>query len=162
MRTCGTGLVAGLLSLLELSGGSRAAAPPQRPNIIIVMPDDVGDGDYGCLGNPIIHTPAADAFYKESVRFIDFHTLDLKADPGQTKNILRQNAEVVAKLRAAYDGWWRDILPCLENEDAIGPRINPFKALYWKQFGGGPDEALLREMDPDRASGEGSKRPLPR
>ena len=73
MKTRGIGLVAGLLSLFALSGGGRAAALPQRPNIIIVMPDDVGYGDYGCLGNPFIHTPAADAFYKESVRFIDFH-----------------------------------------------------------------------------------------
>ena len=83
----------------------------------------------------------------------DNELYDLRADPGQTKNVLGQNPEVVAKLRAAYDRWWRDILPWLENEDAIGPRINPFKALYWKQFGGGPDEALLREMDPDRATG---------
>ena len=92
----------------------------------------------------------------------DNELYDLRADPGQTKNVLGQNPEVVAKLRAAYDRWWRDILPWLENEDAIGPRINPFKALYWKQFGGGPDEALLREMDPDRATGERTRQPLPR
>ena len=36
----------------------------------------------------------------------------------------------------------------LVNENAIGPKVNPFKALYWKQFGGGPDEALLKAMDP--------------
>jgi arylsulfatase len=36
------------------------------------------------------------------------------------------------------------------NEDAIGPKINPFKERYWKQFGGGPDEALLQQMDPMR------------
>src|SRR5439155_4212911 len=63
-----------LTALLPLIGASRAAAAlAERPNIVIVMPDDVGYGDYGCLGNPFIHTPAADAFYKESVRFIDFH-----------------------------------------------------------------------------------------
>src|SRR5436190_23933561 len=48
-----------------------AAAKP--PNIILVMPDDLGYGDYACLGNPIIKTPAVDAFWKESVRFTDFH-----------------------------------------------------------------------------------------
>jgi hypothetical protein len=26
--------------------------------------------------------------------------------------------------------------------------MNPFKELYWKQFGSGPDEALRRLMDP--------------
>src|SRR5206468_11269067 len=89
----------------------------------------------------------------------DNELYDLRADPGQTQNVLGQNPEVVAKLRAAYDRWWRDILPWLENEDAIGPRINPFKALYWKQFGGGPDEALLREMDPDPANRSENGRP---
>jgi hypothetical protein len=33
----------------------------------------------------------------------------------------------------------------------VGPRSNPFKDLYWKQFGGGPDEALRRLMDPGRS-----------
>jgi hypothetical protein len=28
----------------------------------------------------------------------------------------------------------------LVNEDAVGPKINPYKKLYWKQFGGGPKE----------------------
>ena len=37
------------------------------------MPDDVGYGDFACLGNPIIKTPALDAFWKQSVRFTDFH-----------------------------------------------------------------------------------------
>jgi arylsulfatase A-like enzyme len=73
---------------------------------------------------------------------------DLKADPGESKNVLTSHPDEVARLRAAYDRWWRDVLPRLENEAAIGPKINPFKELYWKQFGGGPDAALLRQMDP--------------
>jgi arylsulfatase len=39
-------------------------------------------------------------------------------------------------------------LPRLENEDAVGPKVNPFKARYWAQFGGGPDDALRKRMDP--------------
>jgi arylsulfatase len=34
------------------------------------------------------------------------------------------------------------------NENVVGPKVNPFKALYWQQFGGGPDDALLKLMDP--------------
>lgn len=49
------------------------ADSPRRPNIIIVMPDDVGYGDIACLGNPIVHTPSIDALWRESVRFTDFH-----------------------------------------------------------------------------------------
>ena len=52
---------------------SALIAAPNRPNIILVMPDDIGYGDFACLGNPIIHTPSIDAFWRESVRFADFH-----------------------------------------------------------------------------------------
>jgi len=37
------------------------------------MPDDLGYGDYACLGNPIMRTPAVDAFKKESLLFTQFH-----------------------------------------------------------------------------------------
>jgi arylsulfatase len=64
---------------------------------------------------------------------------DLKADPGETKNIAAEHgATIVRQMSAAYDKWWDEVLPCLENEDAVGPAVNPFKELYWKQFGGGP------------------------
>jgi arylsulfatase A-like enzyme len=64
-----------LLPLLLTFGAAAPAlqAEVTKPNIILVMPDDVGYGDYSCLGNPIIKTPAADAFWKESVRFTHFH-----------------------------------------------------------------------------------------
>ena len=29
-----------------------------------------------------------------------------------------------------------------------GPKMNPMKKLYWKQFGGGPTEAVMKRMDP--------------
>ncbi len=73
---------------------------------------------------------------------------DLQNDPGETKNIINDNPEIVAKLRAAYDQWWTEVQPFLVNENIFGPKINPFKELYWKQFSGGPDEELLKRMDP--------------
>jgi arylsulfatase len=30
----------------------------------------------------------------------------------------------------------------------VGPKINPFKERYWRQYGGGPDAKLLEQMDP--------------
>ena len=63
---------------------------------------------------------------------------DLKTDPGEKQNVIAENPEVAEKLRPAYDQWWSEILPALENENAVGPKENPFKEAYWKQFGGGP------------------------
>lgn len=76
---------------------------------------------------------------------------DLKADPGETKNIIEKHPEVVEKLRAFHDQWWKDVQPLLVNENKLGPKINPMKELYWKQFGGEPDSAMLKRMDPNRA-----------
>jgi arylsulfatase len=43
-----------------------------RPNIILVMTDDQGLGDFTCMGNPILKTPHIDSFYEMSTRFTDF------------------------------------------------------------------------------------------
>ncbi len=81
---------------------------------------------------------------------------DLKADPGETKNVIAEHPEVVAKLRAAYDQWWTDVQPLLVNENVTGiPSINPFQELYYKQFGGSPTPEDLRRMDPKKADALG-------
>jgi arylsulfatase A-like enzyme len=88
---------------------------------------------------------------------------DLKADPGETKNVIAEHPEVAATLRATYDQWWTDVQPMLINENVVGPKMNPMKELYWKQFGGGPDDALLKRMDPKSSpAGEESEAPKKR
>jgi len=68
---------------------------------------------------------------------------DLKADPGEKNDVAAERPDVVKQLDAAYDKWWAEVLPCLENENAVGPKENPFKVLYWKQFGGKPKTNTL-------------------
>ena len=64
---------------------------------------------------------------------------DLLEDPGQTENVAARHPDVVSRLASDYDAWWRDVEPCLINESAYqtAPKTNPFKELYWRQFGGG-------------------------
>ncbi len=81
---------------------------------------------------------------------------DLKNDPGETKNVIADHPDVMARLRAAYDQWWNDVQPLLVNEDVVGPKINPLKELYWKQFGGGSNAAMLKKMDPARKFNSGN------
>ena len=86
---------------------------------------------------------------------------DVKADPGQQTDVAAQNPEVVKQLAAAYDQWWSDCLPLMVNEKVIGPKLNPFAEMYWKQFGGGPTEEDYKRMDPTRpwpAPGGGAKK----
>jgi arylsulfatase A-like enzyme len=49
----------------------------EKPNVIIVLSDDQGYGDFSCHGNPILSTPNLDKLYEESVRFTDFHVTPL-------------------------------------------------------------------------------------
>ena len=49
------------------------SARADRPNVIIVMPDDMGYGDLGATGNPVIRTPNLDRFASESVQLTDFY-----------------------------------------------------------------------------------------
>ena len=73
---------------------------------------------------------------------------DLQADYGETKDVAAAHPEVIATLARSYDQWWSEARPLMVNEGAKGPKINPFKELYWQQFGGGPSEEDLRKMDP--------------
>ncbi|MEN8882524.1 MAG: arylsulfatase, partial [Polaribacter sp.] len=45
----------------------------QSPNVIIIMTDDQGYGDFGFTGNPHIKTPFLDVFAKKSIRFNNFY-----------------------------------------------------------------------------------------
>jgi hypothetical protein len=65
---------------------------------------------------------------------------DVQKDPGETTDLAAMHPDVMKQLDAAYDEWWQSLQPHLVNENAIGPEINPFKELYWKQFGGGSAE----------------------
>ncbi len=60
---------------------------------------------------------------------------DLKADPGEKNDVASTHPEMVKELEAAYDKWWEEVLPRLENENVVGPKENPFKVLYAQQFG---------------------------
>ena len=49
------------------------AEPDERPNVILIMTDDMGYGDVGIQGNTMITTPNLDAFARQSLRMTDFH-----------------------------------------------------------------------------------------
>lgn len=59
---------------LKLAALPLAAQPANRPNVIVIMTDDQGYGDFSCHGNPVLKTPNMDAIHAESVRFVDFHS----------------------------------------------------------------------------------------
>ncbi len=45
----------------------------ERPNIVLIMVDDLGYDDLSGHGNQIVHTPNLDELSETSVRFLDFN-----------------------------------------------------------------------------------------
>ncbi len=52
---------------------AATARPAKRANVLIVLTDDQGYGDFSCHGNPILKTPNLDKLHDQSIRFTDFH-----------------------------------------------------------------------------------------
>jgi len=92
----------------------------------------------------------------------EWQLFDLARDYGQQTDVSVQHPEIVRKLSTLYDRWWGECLPLMVNERAIGPRLNSFAELYWKQFGGGPTEADLKRMDPTQPFPRSAARKLVR
>ena len=49
------------------------ATAAQKPNVIVILVDDMGYGDIAAHGNPVIRTPQLDRLHAESARLTDFH-----------------------------------------------------------------------------------------
>ena len=75
------------LSLLMGMGCVVALATPaasqQKPNIVIFLADDLGYGDLGCYGHPIIETPNIDALAAAGVRLTDCHSAGTVCSPSR-------------------------------------------------------------------------------
>jgi len=76
-----------LTALLLAALGSLHAneeAPKQKPNIVIFLADDLGYGDLGCYGHPVIQTPNLDAFAKQGTRFTQFYAASAVCSPSRS------------------------------------------------------------------------------
>ena len=61
--------LSGIFICLSIGSWGQSA----KPNVIIILTDDQGYGDFSCHGNPLLKTPNMDKLHSESVRLTDFH-----------------------------------------------------------------------------------------
>jgi len=52
--------------------GAAAGLAGRRPNIVMIMPDDISYGGWSCYGGKL-NTPHVDDLYKRGLRFESFH-----------------------------------------------------------------------------------------
>lgn len=69
------------LLLATLAGLHAADAPAKKPNIVLIMADDLGYGDLGCYGSKRNSTPHIDALASSGLRFTDFHSAGAMCSP---------------------------------------------------------------------------------
>ena len=69
-----------LAFLLTLTAVAHASA---KPNIVIIFTDDLGYGDLGCYGSPVIRTPHLDRMAAEGLRFTDFYSASEVCTPSR-------------------------------------------------------------------------------
>jgi arylsulfatase A len=71
------------LVAIVLSADCSQAADPARPNILLILLDNVGYGDLGCYGNRNTKTPHMDALASEGVRCTDFYIASPSCSPSR-------------------------------------------------------------------------------
>ena len=78
--------------LMGCLGGAAVAqnAAPDRPNIVVIVADDLGIGDVGCYGATDAKTPNLDRLAAEGVRFTDFHANSPVCSPSRASLLTGQ------------------------------------------------------------------------
>ena len=64
-------------------GTASAVAADSPPNVVVIYIDNVGYGDIGCYGNPVIRTPHIDRLARMGVRCTDFYVVTSSCTPSR-------------------------------------------------------------------------------
>ncbi|UCF16358.1 MAG: arylsulfatase [Phycisphaerales bacterium] len=69
LKAIGTAVLVGMVST-----GAAFAQRDDRPNVVVILADDLGYGDLSCYGATKVHTPNIDRLAEEGLRFTDAHS----------------------------------------------------------------------------------------
>ena len=134
------------LALAVLALNRASAAPPRtatdRPNVIVILLDDAGYGDFSITGHPTIRTPSLERMAREGLRFSQFYCSSAACSASRYSLLTGRNAHrsglgswVLSPQAARY-------LHPQEITIADGLRQRGYKtAIYGKWHLGTPNEA---------------------
>jgi len=101
MKRISIAMVAGLLAALFAVAPPVQAQQAKKPNIVIILGDDMGFADMGAFGSEI-KTPNLDALANEGVRFANFYT---HASCSPTRSILLTGVDTHLNGLGNMDEW---------------------------------------------------------
>lgn len=78
------------------------ADPAPRPNVVILLADDLGYQDLGCYGGPV-RTPTLDALARSGTRFVDFYSGCAVCSPSRATLLTGRH-----HIRAGVYSWIHD------------------------------------------------------
>lgn len=95
-----------LAAVPALAAAGCSEAPAPRPNVIFILMDDAGYGDFGCYGQQKIETPNIDALSECGVRFTDMYSAAPLSSPARCGLLTGRHAGH-AQIRANDEMEWR-------------------------------------------------------
>ena len=72
-----------LLTVLVLSLHTGAQCLADQPNVLFIYVDDLGYGDLGSYGHPVIETPNIDALAQEGMTFTNYYAPSALCSPSR-------------------------------------------------------------------------------
>jgi arylsulfatase A-like enzyme len=93
--------VIGMFAAFAAPGIALAADAPRRPNIVVILGDDMGYADMGSFGSEI-RTPNLDSLANEGVRFTNFYT---HASCSPTRSMLLSGVDTHVNGMGNMDEW---------------------------------------------------------
>lgn len=84
MHPLRTALRIALLLALIVPASQGAGKETTKPNIVLLLIDDMGWGDFSCFGNKEAKTPNIDRMCAEGIRFTNFHVNSPICSPSRT------------------------------------------------------------------------------
>ena len=130
-----------------------AAENDSRPNILLIVADDLGYADLGAFGSDI-RTPNIDALAAEGVLFTQFHTAPLCA-PTRAMLLSGNNNHVAGMGRQSPRGFIKENVPGYEGRlsDRIAPLPTVLKAAGYHTYTAGKWHLGTEEENSPRAAG---------
>ena len=94
-----------LLALWSCQALSAAAAD-SKPNIVVIMADDMGYGDLSCQGHPLIRTPHLDRLAAEGQRWTSFYASAPLCNPSR---VAMMTGRMPIRIHRSDKNRWQDL-----------------------------------------------------